>query len=371
MIVVLADDLTGAAELAGIGLGFGKKVQLCLNNVTATDADVLIVSSDSRSMLKEGALNTTAALLKEIQALQPEWVYKKIDSVLRGYVVDELKIQLQLSGKPAAIIVPANPSLGRKIMGGKYYVNDVPVNETAFQYDPEFPITSADVAAILNHEVSVINAGQLSALSGIAVAETTTINDVKAFAAAVNDDTVLCGGGDFFTALLQRHEAPRPHLVPTWQQPLLMVSGTTFHSSVQFIREMHQQKGNVVYLSENILNSVVLPVECINDVQQKIRQHTSLIITFDPQLPQGLSAVTLRNRMATVVQTLLQQCDLPEIIIEGGASAAAILDALQITTLQPVNEVQRGVVRMKAGNTFFTLKPGSYVLPQTLKEQFY
>ena len=42
MIIVVADDFTGAAELAGISLQFGLIVQLFTNDVTACNADVAI-----------------------------------------------------------------------------------------------------------------------------------------------------------------------------------------------------------------------------------------------------------------------------------------------------------------------------------------
>ena len=60
MIAVIADDFTGAAELAGISLRYGlKTADRFANEVVASDADVLIVCTDSRSLSKEEAINTT------------------------------------------------------------------------------------------------------------------------------------------------------------------------------------------------------------------------------------------------------------------------------------------------------------------------
>jgi uncharacterized protein YgbK (DUF1537 family) len=52
MIAVIADDFTGAAELAGISLRYGLTVSVCLHDEISTDADVLIISTDSRSLKK-------------------------------------------------------------------------------------------------------------------------------------------------------------------------------------------------------------------------------------------------------------------------------------------------------------------------------
>ena len=59
-----------------------------------------------------------------------------------------------------------------------------------------------------------------------------------------------------------------------------------------------------------------------------------------------------------------------EIFIEGGSTAAAILEELNIKNLAPINELERGVVRMIANDLFITVKPGSYELPQQIKELY-
>src|SRR5262245_9406607 len=97
-IVVIADDFTGAAELAGISLRFGLTVNVCLHNEISTGADVLIISTDSRSLKKKEALKVTANAIRKVVDLKPDLIYKKIDSVLRGYVLDELKVQMELCG---------------------------------------------------------------------------------------------------------------------------------------------------------------------------------------------------------------------------------------------------------------------------------
>ena len=56
--------------------------------------------------------------------------------------------------------------------------------------------------------------------------------------------------------------------------------------------------------------------------------------------------------------------------MKAGSTAAAILDELGIKKLTPVNELQRGVVRMKVNDLFITVKPGSYKIPGQIKELY-
>ena len=74
--------------------------------------------------------------------------------------------------------------------------------------------------------------------------------------------------------------------------------------------------------------------------------------------------------MAKAVREILKQKTVKEIFIEGGSTAAAILQELNIKKLIPVNELQRGVVRMKVNDLFITVKPGSYELPEQIKELY-
>ena len=84
----------------------------------------------------------------------------------------------------------------------------------------------------------------------------------------------------------------------------------------------------------------------------------------------SLSAAELRQWMATVVKKVIEAAGIKELFIEGGSTAAAILQELNIKMLEPVNELSRGVVRMKADDLFITVKPGSYQLPDEITKLF-
>jgi uncharacterized protein YgbK (DUF1537 family) len=74
--------------------------------------------------------------------------------------------------------------------------------------------------------------------------------------------------------------------------------------------------------------------------------------------------------MAKAAKMIIEKENIKEVFIEGGSTAAAMLKELGIKKLAPVNELQRGVVRMKANNLFITVKPGSYELPAEIKDLY-
>ena len=103
MIVVIADDFSGAAELAGICMRYGLSTTVCTEELVNANTDVMLINTNSRSLKNDKAISVTERIVKQVLQLQPEWIYKKTDSVLRGHIVDELKIQMQLTGKTKSI----------------------------------------------------------------------------------------------------------------------------------------------------------------------------------------------------------------------------------------------------------------------------
>src|ERR1043166_1737662 len=155
MIGVIADDLTGAAELGGVGLRYGLRaevvtagaesgLQAALRGVSAdagtpNGPDLLCVDTDSRAGLPAEAGRRAAEAANRLTALRAEWIYKKVDSVLRGHVVVELEAMMNQLGLNRALLVPANPSLARVVRNGQYFVRGEPIHQTDFRLDPEFP----------------------------------------------------------------------------------------------------------------------------------------------------------------------------------------------------------------------------------------
>ena len=73
------------------------------------------------------------------------------------------------------------------------------------------------------------------------------------------------------------------------------------------------------------------------------------------------AAVHLRTMMARKAKELITQHCPDHLIIEGGATAWATLQALGWTQFEIVAQIAPGVVQMSATNgTLVTLKPGSY-----------
>ncbi len=152
-VLVIADDFTGAND-AGSGLArAGARVHVLFDSGTrhdATAADVWVISTDSRAVCAQEAARRTVAAVEQHQAIVHDgWLFKKIDSTLRGNAGAEIAAAMQASGKKLALVVPAVPKLGRTTRNGEVWIHQQPLIDTEFASDPKTPVTSSNVLTTL------------------------------------------------------------------------------------------------------------------------------------------------------------------------------------------------------------------------------
>ncbi|HMQ44098.1 MAG TPA: four-carbon acid sugar kinase family protein, partial [Mariniflexile sp.] len=104
MIFVLADDLTGAAEIAGICLRYGLDVSFGIDTVPKKEATVTIIATDTRSLTADEAYKTHFNLAQNIISKTNNRIFKKCDSVLRGHVLTELSALMDVTEKSSVLL---------------------------------------------------------------------------------------------------------------------------------------------------------------------------------------------------------------------------------------------------------------------------
>jgi len=374
MIAVIADDLTGAAEIGGLGLKHGLRVEIATEVNLKSTADLLIINTDSRSKSENEAVAAVTKVCKAIKTLNPDWVFKKIDSVLRGHILAELEVEMAILGMSKALVIPANPHTGRTVVNKTYLINGAPLHQTAFADDPEFPIFGSNINHLLrvqNQDVAVNKHHEQLPEVGIVVGEVENVEDLSAWAMVANTGDFLTGGSSFFGALLNKLLVypEQENVIYKLTKPQLYVSGTTFTANTEKIAKVYNTGGPVSYMPQSLLSNQdgigsVLQ-EWAYEVSELIANYSRALIAIDQYDANFLkpNAATLRKSMALAVEAIFKQVRIEELIIEGGSTAAAVLSCLNINTLFPVQQLAPGIIRSRAmypQNIHVTLKPGSY-----------
>lgn len=380
MIAVIADDLTGAAELGGIGLTYGLNVELAMSVNPQSTAELLVIATDARSVSEPEAIQKMRQVSEALRAMNPELIYKKIDSVLRGHVIAETNAQLDVLGLAKALLVPANPALGRILIDGNYYVQGQLIHRTHFSEDPEFPVTESNVLkrlAVNNVPIRVLPPTTGSLQPGIVIGEVGTQGGLRTWVSRVDEQTLPGGGAGFFTAILGARYAskqPKSFSAKTLGPCRLYVCGSAFGHSVELVKKASTVGDFVCYMPNTLMHAEGQEspelANWVTSIVGCFRRHEQVILAIDSASAEHTRrlAVHLRSVMAKAVKQVLNQVVVDELIIEGGSTADAVLREVGVTRLVPTQELAAGVVRsaviekaeLRPGNLHITVKPGSY-----------
>lgn len=330
-ITVLADDLSGAAESAAAFLG--RQVSVCLQLAPGPNpsADVTVLDLDSRHL---GADEARSRQRAAIAAMTPDTlVLKKIDSLLRGNVRAEVEV---LAERGPVTVAAALPAQGRAVIGGVLHVNGVPLHRsTAWTAESDSPPQS--VTEMFGAGVTVCDAG--------------TDTDLDAIVAGAAPGTQLVGTSAL-AAAVARTFGPGACARPGRRRSpgVLAVVGTADPKAREQVRR----------LVAHGFRPRPVPVEALlHGVADETALADGPIVVTVTGAVEPAHARDLSAALGRLVATLAdQQRDL---ILTGGETARAVVDAIGITDLRPIHEVHHGaVVSVASDGRSVATRPGSF-----------
>lgn len=381
VIGVLADDLTGAAEIGGVAWRYGLSAEVQIAWCQST-AQVLILDTDSRSLAPSVAAESVRGAA--ISLRERGHLFKKVDSVLRGPVLAELIMLLQVTGRGRVLLVPSNPGRGRTIQGGRSYIHGIPINQTEFAHDPEHPILTADVRELLGNAgewpVSVLRRGDALPSKGIIIAEASTSADLFYWAGQVDENTLPAGAAEFFAVWLMKLNASAPVMSSPTDSPqrVLIVSGSASTARHEFYRRCEAEGVPVLRMPLAVfadpLAESKAQVRWEAEIRRALKIFPQVILTIDQSVhPAPNWPKHLRLSLAAAATHVLTESPVDQLYVEGGATARALVDCLGWTRLRVFREFVPGIVAVlpyRLTTPLLILKPGSYSWPATVGNLF-
>ena len=129
-VVIIADDLSGAADCASAFIKAGMEAVVVLDREVPYYCDaavnVIAIDADTRRMSGNDAARIHLDLFNRYYS-PGKLFYKKIDSTLRGNFLIELEAIMAFAG--LAIVAPAFPEAGRYTRNGTQFLNALPLEE--------------------------------------------------------------------------------------------------------------------------------------------------------------------------------------------------------------------------------------------------
>ncbi len=328
--LILADDLTGAADCAAQALRHGLTAAVALRPDTGVEADVLALDLDTRN---GGARAAYAATRDAVSGGAP-LLYVKLDSLLRGHVGAALDGALDGAGAGTAVVAPAFPGQGRTTVGGRQLVGGEVVGDLLETLRAQ---TEREV-------IHVLDDGALDR-AGVLVCDAKDDDDLARIVAAGwvgADSRVVWAGsaglaGALFRGLSSGGAAP-PAAAPGG--PALVVVGT--QAAAAQLEALLERAG------------------CVG-------------IAAGPRAGEAARAALARGEDAVLFGEASAGADLAAavehaagLVLTGGETARAVCDRVGVTAIELIREIEPGVPLGRAGDLGIVTKAGAFGDPGTL-----
>jgi len=236
---VIADDFTGATDVAGMLVQAGMSALLAIGVPPADavlDTDAIVVALKSRTVPAADAVRESLAALERLRAAGCRRFYFKVcstfDSTPRGNIGPVAEALMAALGTDFAIACPAFPENGRSVYRGHLFVGDLLLSDSGMRNHPLTPMTDANLVrwlqaqtmlrvGLLRHDavaagtdaVAARIAGLRADGVGIAVADAIDNADLRTLGAACADLPLVVAGSGLALGL------PVPYAARGWVRP--------------------------------------------------------------------------------------------------------------------------------------------------------
>jgi 4-hydroxythreonine-4-phosphate dehydrogenase len=270
-------------------------------------------------------------------------VLKKIDSLLRGHIGPEVAV---LTDRGPVIVAAALPALSRTVRNGVLYLGETPLHETrAWAAEHALPPRRiADLFAELRID-----------LRRLEICDADSDADLDAIVAA-KPGAQLVGTSAMAAAVARTLPAGRRDIVERRSsKTVLTVVGTAAPTAARQVDALVADGARAVMVDVRALLHDKADPEPLQDALD----YGSAVVTVggmvEPAERQAVSAA-LGQFIAAA-----ERDHRPDLVLTGGETARAIVDAIGITTLRPVHEIHHGAVEsVTTDGRRVVTRPGSF-----------
>lgn len=381
----IADDFTGATDLANNLVRAGMRVLQTIG-VPATpveaDVDAVVVSLKSRTIAPAEAIAQSLEACKWLRAQGAQQIYFKycstFDSTPQGNIGPVTDALMDALKTDFTIATPAFPDMGRTVFKGHLFVGEVLLNESGMQNHPLTPMKDPNLLRVLTpqtkHRVGLIDhavvaQGQEAIRAriaelrqqgvGVAIVDAISNADLYRLAPALADMPLVTAGSGVAIGLPANFAIQPNHNAAD----LPPASGSTAILSGSCSRATNAQVAD--FVAKGGASFVINPLdldgrsESVSSVVQQAldwarpRLAQEPVLIYSTAAPEALQAVQDRlgveqagarveATLAKIAQGLVE-AGVGQLIVAGGETSGAVVQALGMTQLQIGAQIDPGV----------------------------
>ncbi len=370
-LLVVADDLTGAndSSVTFAEAGFDTLLALSpseLNNAFNDHSNVYAVSTDTRANLAQAA-EITAKTVQGAMKNGVNRLYLKIDSTMRGSVSGQIGGAVQAwqsqYDNAVAVICPAYPVMGRTIENGRLLVNGVPVQDTPSGKDAICPVLTEIMTELLPGSVSLPCNDNPQALAEAITASGASqvivdakseadLDQIAAAIALIGDAALPVGSAGLARAVAKTMPLPttRNTANPLPVSPPVLIVVTSIHdTSQQQVDEYIASFGarSAVFSPHPAQLQADSALSALEDQIEALLAAGSKTVIIRAN-PSRYPAVTnpgkvFAERLARLAIRALEKQSFGALVLFGGDGSAALLEQMQVQSLQVLRPMVEGV----------------------------
>ena len=381
----IADDFTGATDLANNLVRSGMRAVQTIgvpSRGLEADADAVVVALKSRTVPSDDAVAQSLAALRWLRQQGAEQIYFKYCSTFDstpsgniGPVIDAL--MTALSDRPGAdftMATPAFPDTKRAVFKGYLFVGDVLLSESGMQDHPLTPMRDPNLVRVLQAQCrrrvglvdyTVVGQGseairrrfdELRAQGvGVAIVDAISNEDLMRLGPALSGMPLVTAGSGAAVALPANFGiAPSSAAseLPPRKGGRAIVAGSCSQATNRQVRAFIESGGAAFFIDAlKVAAGADVGKEAVAWATSRVSKGPVLVYsTSDPttvqtvqrQLGSERAGAIVEETLATVARGLVD-LGVRQLVVAGGETAGACVQALGITQLKIGPQIDPGV----------------------------
>ena len=399
----IADDFTGATDLANNLVRAGMRVVQTIGVPHAplsAEVDAVVVALKSRTIAPQDAIEQSLQALQWLQEQGAQQIYFKycstFDSTAQGNIGPVTEALMQALQTDFTIATPAFPDNGRTVFKGYLFVGDVLLNESGMQHHPLTPMTDANLVRVmqaqckskvglLSHKTiaqgveaiqqEIANLQKLGV--NVAVVDAVSNDDLMRLGPALKGMPLVTAGSGVAIGLPQNFgltPTPQASVLPKATGLQAVVSGSCSQATNRQVAHF-KASGRPAFL----IDPLHLKGSWQDLVQEALawaQGHLASgpVLVYSTATPESVQAVQsqmgveaaghqVEQALAAIARGLVQ-LGVHQLVVAGGETSGACVQALDIEQLQIGPQIDPGVPWCHAhtamGGVHITLKSGNF-----------
>lgn len=389
----IADDFTGATDLANNLVRAGMRVLQTIGIPTGpvqSEVDAVVVSLKSRTIAPDAAVAQSLAACAWLRAQGAQQIYFKycstFDSTAQGNIGPVIDALMQALQTDFTIATPAFPDVGRTVFKGHLFVGDVLLNESGMQNHPLTPMKDPNLSRVLapqtQHRVGLIDyavvaqgtqaiRARITELRrqgiGIAIVDAVSNEDLYRLAPALAEWPLVTAGSGVAIGLPSNFSI-KPNTqaaqLPPGVGARAILSGSCSVATNEQVADFIEKGGEYFALDplsliqgdaalESRVQAVLAWAQPRLGVQPLLIYSTAEPVALkriQNQLGVEHAGALVESALAKIAQGLVL-AGVGQLIVAGGETSGAVVQALGMTQLQIGEQIDPGVPWCAAQST--------------------